>query len=175
MPTAFLPTLGDRFLRRLYRAMVLDPDAVALVADEGGRVTGFAAAVPSVGSFYRRFARRDGIAAAVAAAPHVVRPSVARRVIETARYPGATDRLPEAELLSIAVDGSSRSAGVGSALASAIAERLSAAGVPAFKAVVGADNAGANRFYERNGFQLAGRTTVHEGVASNVWVKTCPS
>ncbi len=34
--------------------------------------------------------------------------------------------------------------------------------------VVGADNADANRFYERIGFALAGSTAVHDGEPSNV-------
>ena len=44
-----------------------------------------------------------------------------------------------------------------------------------FKVVVGADNEGANRFYERMGLRPAERTAVHDGVASNVWVMACPS
>ena len=175
MPTAFLPTLGDRFLRRLYRTMVLDPEAVTLVADDGGRVVGFASGVPSVGAFYRRFARRDGLAAGLAAAPRLIRPSVLRRVIETARYPSSVEGVPDAELLSIAVDDGRRSNGVGKALADGIARELAARGVPAFKVVVGADNEGANRFYERMGFTAAGDIAVHDGVSSNVWVMTCPS
>lgn len=175
MPTAFLPALGDRFLRRLYRAMVLDPEAVTLVADEGGHMVGFAAGVPSVGAFYRRFVRRDGLAAGLAAAPRLVRPSVMSRVFETARYPSSMEGVPDAELLSIAVDDTRRSNGVGNALADGIARGLAARGVPAFKVVVGADNAGANRFYERIGFTFAGEIAVHDGVPSNVWVMTCPS
>ncbi len=175
MPTAFLPTLGDRFLRRLYRAMVLDPEAITLVADDAGRVVGFAAGVPSVGAFYRRFARRDGIVAGMVAAPRLVRPSVWRRVMETARYPSNRDGVPDAELLSIAVVGSRREKGVGRSLANGIARGLSSRGVPAFKVVVGADNEGANRFYERIGFTPAEPLAVHEGVRSNVWVMACPS
>jgi ribosomal protein S18 acetylase RimI-like enzyme len=175
MPTAFLPALGDGFLRRLYRAATRDPDAVALVAEDGGRVVGFAAAAPSVGGFYRRFARHGGLAAALVAAPHLVRPSVLRRAIETARYPADAGALPQAELLSIAVDPARRSNGVGSALTRAIARELAERGVREFKVVVGTDNEGANRFYERQGFRPAGRTSVHEGVASNVWVMACPS
>ncbi len=174
MPTAFLPTLGRGFLVRLYRGLIQDRHAIAMVADDGSRVVGVATAVPSVGAFYRRFAFRRGVVAALAAAPKL-RPTTVRRAIETARYPSTANDLPDAELLSIAVDDSSRSDGVGSALVSAIAERLALAGVRDFKAVVGTDNAGANRFYERNGFVLAGSTAVHEGERSNVWTKRCRS
>ena len=148
---------------------------MAFVADDRGAVVGFAAAVPSVSAFYRRFARRDGLAAGFAAAPQLVRPSVLRRVIETARYPSNMHGLPDAELLSIAVDATRRSNGVGRELADAVARGLGERHVREFKVVVGADNEDANRFYERLGFRSAGRTAVHKDVASNVWVMTCPS
>ena len=175
MPTAFLPTLGEGFLRQLYRAMVADVDAVALVAEDRSRVVGFAAGVTSVGAFYRRFALRRGIAAALVAAPHLVRRSARRRLIETWRYPSSADLLPAAELLSIAVDRSHRSAGVGSHLADAATRGLAEKGIREFKVVVGAGNVEANRLYERLGFRPAGTTAVHRGVSSNVWVQSCPS
>jgi RimJ/RimL family protein N-acetyltransferase len=43
------------------------------------------------------------------------------------------------------------------------------------KVVVAADNAAANRFYERVGFRCAGTTEVHRGHVSNVWVSRCRS
>lgn len=175
LPTAFLPTLGDRFLRRLYGAMTRDADAVALVAEERDRVVGFAAAVPSIATFYRRFVRRQGISSALVAAPHLARPSVVRRLIETARYPTRLDGVPDAELLSIAVDPSCRSRGVGSALARAAARALAEQDVREFKVVVGAENDGANRFYEGLGFRSVGPVALHAGVPSNVWVTACPS
>lgn len=175
MPTAFLPELGGGFLRRLYRAMTNEPDAVAVVAEDRGAVVGFAAAVPSVGAFYRGFVRHEGFAAGLAAAPKLVRPSVLRRAIETARHPARTPGLPDAELLSIAVDAQHRSGGVGRELADAVTAGLADRGVRRFKVVVDVDNEDANRFYERLGYRPAGRTSVHRGAASNVWVMTCPS
>jgi glycosyltransferase involved in cell wall biosynthesis/ribosomal protein S18 acetylase RimI-like enzyme len=179
MPDAFLPTLGQRFLSRLYRALAADPEAVALVADGGGGVVGFAAGVTSVGGFYRRFARGHGPAAALAAAPRLVRPSVARRLLETVRYPaagvGGNGHLPDAELLSIAVAPAFRTGGTGRALADGVLAGLAGRGVDDIKVVVGAANQGANRFYAKVGFQPAGQLTVHQGTPSNVWIRSCRS
>jgi hypothetical protein len=47
-------------------------------------------------------------------------------------------------------------------------------GVGELKVVVGADNDGANRFYERVAVAPARQTTVHDGVASHAWVLACP-
>jgi glycosyltransferase involved in cell wall biosynthesis/ribosomal protein S18 acetylase RimI-like enzyme len=178
MPEAFLPTLGPRFLARLYRALAADPDAVALVAEGVDGVVGFAAGVPSVGGFYRRFARGHGPAAALAAAPRLVRPSVARRLLETVRYPAAGNGngpLPDAELLSIAVAPGWRAGGTGRALADGVLDGLAGRGVDDIKVVVGAANQGANRFYAKVGFREAGQLTVHQGTPSNVWIRSCRS
>jgi glycosyltransferase involved in cell wall biosynthesis/ribosomal protein S18 acetylase RimI-like enzyme len=179
MPEAFLPTLGHRFLTRLYRALATDPEGVALVAEDAGGVVGFAAGVVSVGGFYRRFARHHGAAAAAAAAPRLLRPSVLRRLLETVRYPAQEGNgagpLPDAELLSIAVAPECRSGGTGRALADGVLQGLAERGAGDVKVVVGAANAGANRFYAKVGFQPAGQLHVHQGTTSNVWIRPCRS
>ena len=180
LPDAFLPTLGHRFLTRLYRALVADPQAVALVAETVDGVVGFAAGVASVGGFYRRFARRHGLSAALAAAPRLARPRVLRRLLETVRYPErATGQppspLPDAELLSIAVAPTCRTGGTGRALADGVLQGLAERGAAEIKVVVGAANGGANRFYERVGFRPAGQLSVHQGTPSNVWIRSCHS
>jgi glycosyltransferase involved in cell wall biosynthesis/ribosomal protein S18 acetylase RimI-like enzyme len=179
MPDAFLPTLGPRFLRRLYVALAGDPEAVALVAEGPDGVVGFAAGVVSVGGFYRRFAARHGARAALAAAPRLVRPATAGRLLETVRYPaqaaGAPAGLPDAELLAIAVAPAARTGGTGRALADGVLDGLAARGAGQVKVVVGAANNGANRFYARVGFQPAGHLSVHQGTPSNVWIRSCPS
>jgi glycosyltransferase involved in cell wall biosynthesis/ribosomal protein S18 acetylase RimI-like enzyme len=179
LPDAFLPTLGHRFLTRLYRALVADPQAVALVAETVDGVVGFAAGVASVGGFYRRFARRHGLSAALAAAPRLARPRVLRRLLETVRYPeratGQPAPLPDAELLSIAVAPTCRTGGTGRALADGVLQGLAERGAAEIKVVVGAANRGANRFYERVGFRPAGQLSVHQGTPSNVWIRSCHS
>ena len=193
LPDAFLPTLGEPFLRRLYRALANDPGAVTLVAEDADGVIGFVSGVTSVPDFYRRFAVRHGIAAALAASPALLRRDVWRRVLETASYPvrsraargrprGVATRssdpvatLPDAELLSIAVSPSRRSNGVGRALADGLIEELERRGVAAVKVVVAEDNAPGNALYERVGFSRAGDIAVHDGTTSAVWVARCAS
>ena len=175
LPQAFLPALGDGFLRQLYRGLAADPDAIVLVAESGDSVVGFAAGVPSVHRFYRRFYLRRGLLAAIAAVPALARPGVLRRIRETSRYPARAGSLPEAELLAIAVAPGWRARSVGAELARGVLRALGKRGAGKAKVVVSADNEGANRFYRRLGFREAGLIAVHDGVASNVLVTTCPS
>lgn len=175
LPDAFLPTLGEPFLRRLYRALASDPGAVTMVAETGGQVVGFATGVRSVRTFYRRFCLRHGVSAGLVAIPHLLRPSALRRVYETARYPTTESQLPDSELLSIAVAPGCRSRGVGKELADRMLRGLAELGVGDVKVVVAAANDQGNRFYDRIGFQPLTTIAVHDGTPSNVWIFRCSS
>ena len=175
LPDSFLPSLGDGFLRRVYRALASDSDAVTFVAEQATGVIGFAAGVPSVGAFYRRFYRRHGALAVLAAVPRIFRPGTLRRVRQTAEYPNNARSLPDAELLAIGVTTDHRGTGVGKVLADRVLEGLAKRGVEQVKVLVAGDNERANRFYENLGFRPATRMSLHDGKTSNVLVITCPS
>jgi glycosyltransferase involved in cell wall biosynthesis/ribosomal protein S18 acetylase RimI-like enzyme len=167
---SFLPLLGDPFLRQLYRALAVDRDALSLVAENGAGVVGFATGVLSVKGFYRRFALRRGLPAAVAAAPALARAGVRRRLRETVRYPEQASDLPDAELLAIAVAPGLRSRGVGRALALGVVRGLAARGADQVKVVAAQDNGAATSFYSRLGFTHRRPISVHAGRSSHVWV-----
>jgi glycosyltransferase involved in cell wall biosynthesis/ribosomal protein S18 acetylase RimI-like enzyme len=176
MPTAFLPTLGDRFLRQLYRALASDAQAIALVAEDREGILGFATGVSSVRAFYRRFVLRHGVPVAAAVLPALTRPGTLLRVKETLAYPkGAGAELPDPELLSIAVAPRARARGVGRALVEGVVRGLGEGGAEELKVVVGADNDAANALYESAGFHPHARISVHAGVPSNVWTIRCRS
>lgn len=176
LPDSFLPSLGDRFLRRLYRALSSDEGAVAVVAVNGDdEVVGLAAGVVSVPGFYRRFLRRHGIAAGLAAGPRLLRRDVLRRLRETASYPERAATGPDSELLSIAVAAGHGSRGVGRALAKGVLDGLAERGGEEVRVVVAADNDRANRFYAGLGFRPVGEIAVHDGVPSNLLVIRCRS
>ncbi len=145
------------------------------MAEDRRGILGFAAGVPSVRSFYRRFILRHGAQASAAAIPALARPGTLQRVRESLAYPGTAESLPDPELLSIAVVPGARTRGVGRALVEGVVEGLRERGVDELKVVVGTDNEPANAFYERVGFEHRARIAVHDGVASNVWTLRCRS
>jgi glycosyltransferase involved in cell wall biosynthesis/ribosomal protein S18 acetylase RimI-like enzyme len=176
LPDAFLPKLGGRFMRRLYRALVEDPESVTFVALEGNRIVGFAAGVLSVGRFYRRFLVHHGVAACAVAFPRLLRPSVLIGAYETLRYPSTkTSGGSDAELLSIVVSGRSRKRGLGRALADRVVRRLAALGAPEVRVVVGTQNDEAVRFYERIGFNRVEELAVHSDYPSTLLAISCRS
>lgn len=162
----FLSSLGERFLRRLYRRILRSGGSVLLVADAAGSVTGFVAGSSDVSGLFAEFARRDALAA-VASSPWRVLRSW-RRVLETRRLGGQSARADsgDAELLAIAVDPAWRGRGVGGLLVSGLLAALGDGGVRSVDVVVGSDNDAALSMYTRAGFAPVRRLEIHAGVAS---------
>jgi ribosomal protein S18 acetylase RimI-like enzyme len=170
----FLSRLGPRFLERLYRCVVRDEGSFLLVSEEGGIVNGMIAGSENVPALYKRFLRREGLAAAVVAAPRLVRN--AGSVLETLRYSGSNDdELPSAELLSVAVDRTARGQGFGRRLVEALKEEFTRRGTSTSKVVVGADNEPALKLYRECGYRDAASVQVHRDVNSQVLVWSSPA
>lgn len=165
----FLPRLGPRFLKVLYRALIAWPGAEVRVAEDGESVVAFAAGVTDTGVFYDHFVKRHGVAAVLAALPRLLRPSNARRAWETFRYGGRDDG-PRAELLSMAVTPRARGNGLSVRLGEEVLDGLSGQGADRVRVVVGADNDAALAAYPRLGFADHATAEVHAGEHSNVLV-----
>jgi ribosomal protein S18 acetylase RimI-like enzyme len=165
----FLSALGPRFLSRLYRRIVLSPDAFLLVADDGGRTAGFIAGALDLRALYRRFIVHDGLPAALSSLPLLL--SSWRRVGETLRHgagpaPGPGHEKDGAELLSVAVDPGWRGRHVGRRLVEAFVSELDRRAVPRSQVVVGADNATAIALYRGAGFAPDHTFELHPGTVS---------
>jgi glycosyltransferase involved in cell wall biosynthesis/ribosomal protein S18 acetylase RimI-like enzyme len=165
----FLPRLGTRFLRQIYRALLEFPGSVVYVADDGVGPIGFVAGVTDTGEFYRFFARRHAARAALAAVPRLLRPSNLRRAWETWHYEGGEIDVP-AELLAMAVVGDARGRGIGTELGRRFLDELQARGVDQVKVVVGHTNRRAVGAYRRMGFEEVGTIEVHTGERSTLLV-----
>jgi ribosomal protein S18 acetylase RimI-like enzyme len=163
----FLVTLGPRFLRRLYRRVVLSPRAFAFVVDGPSGVCGYVASALDTGAFYREFAIRDGLIAATMALPRMLR--APRHVWETWRY-GARAEGEEAaaEILALAVAAGERGSGRGAALVAAAITEFGARGVASARVVTATGNIAAVRAYEVAGFHRSGSDEVHRGVSQEV-------
>jgi L-amino acid N-acyltransferase YncA len=174
LPTAFLPLLGERFLRRLFRAQVEAGDAVAVVAERNGQVIGYSTGVVSTSAFRRRFLLRHGIPAALAVVPRLLRPRILRRLLETTTYPEKTKELPEAEWMLVGVRPGT-APGLGTELGKEVLAGLAALGVKEVKGFVACDNRAMNWMVRRMGFEQRGEISIHDGRPSNVYVIQCHS
>lgn len=162
----FLSFLGEPFLTRLYRRITGTPGSFLVVAEAGGTVVGFIAGSADVRGLYRSFLVRDGVAAALSAAPRLVRGW--RRVLETLRHGGGAGAGRGTELLAVAVHPGYEGRGIGARLVAAFLERAVAGGASAAYVVVAASNAGAVGLYRRNGFEADTEFELHAGTRSLV-------
>ncbi|MEN8237779.1 MAG: GNAT family N-acetyltransferase [Actinomycetota bacterium] len=164
--TGFLPSLGHRFMRVLYRSLIDAEGAVVIVADDGHGPVGFVAGVADTSEFYRTFIKRRGVSAALAALPAAMRPSVMKRVWESLNYEGAT--VQGAELLATALLPGARNQGLGTRLGSMFLSQMADMGADAVNVVVSVDNNHAIAAYEKMGFVESGVIEVHAGERSMV-------
>jgi ribosomal protein S18 acetylase RimI-like enzyme len=166
----FLTSLGPAFLRRLYRRVIRSADCFVLVDAPDGAVDGFVAGVADLSKLYRTFLIRDGMVAALGAAPRVVR--AVPRVLETLKYPATTADLPSAEILAVAVASECAGRGIGTALVRAATAEFERRAVTSAKVVTAADNGAAIAMYEAAGYRGAVGLEVHSGRESKVLVWT---
>ncbi|MGI8516972.1 MAG: GNAT family N-acetyltransferase [Acidimicrobiia bacterium] len=164
--TGYLSTLGVGFIDLIYQSLIAWPHAVVLVAEVGSVPVGFVVGVKDTAEFYKHFLRRRGLSAGWAALPRLWRPSQARKAWETLRYndEGAGVETPSAELLAMAVRPEFRGQGLGTDLGVALLKAMEAP----VKVVVGSENLGAIRAYERMGFERFSTIEIHRGVTSAV-------
>ena len=169
----FLATLGVPFLALMYRAIDEAGDSVLLTEEQGEQVVGFVSGGLGMGSIYRRMLRRP-IRLGLSILPSLLRPKRVKRIIEILRYNGgASDDalLPDAELLSIAVDPSVRGTGVAERLYRRLQAHFVQRDIGSFRITVGDSLAPAHRYYQRMGAKATGRVEVHEGEGSVVYVQ----
>ena len=162
----FLSSLGERFLRRLYRRILRTGGSVLIVADDAGTVAGFVAGSRDVAGLFAEFARRDALVAAAGSPWRVLRSW--RRVLETRRLGRDAGRAEsgDGELLAIAVGEAWRGGGVGRRLVDALLAAMGEAGARTVDVVVGSDNDAAVALYRRAGFSPVRSLEVHRGTPS---------
>lgn len=166
----FLPTLGPRFLGRLYRRIALDRDSFLMVAEKDGEILAMASCTENLGHLYRVFILRDGVIAAASALLPILRSLP--RVFETLKYPSqggselAKTPLPEAEVLAVAVREGSSGLGVGRQIMVAVIAEFTRRGIESFKVITSSDNAASLALYRSTGFRDTAALEIHEGTDS---------
>ena len=185
LPGGFFVALGQRFLRCYHRTFLTSPAGGAILAESEGVTVGFIVGTIDEATHYRHVVRRDrwslGARGLLAL---ITKPRLALRFVRTRalRYGRGLVRLSRrpAELPSevtplltcgvlshMAVEPSSRGAGIGATLLSAFEETACALGARTVRLSTATDNTAAQSFYERAGWQ---RSDVRSDVDGHSWV-----
>jgi ribosomal protein S18 acetylase RimI-like enzyme len=168
----FLTELGEPFLTLLYRAIDEDASAVLITRSEEDRIVGFVSGGSGLGPLYRRLLRR-GPSVAWSLLPTMLSPRKLRKIAELLWHSREekADRLPQAELMSIAVSPDLRRSGCAAGLYRELCQHFRRHGVGEFKIVVGDALGPAQSFYRKMGAEPVSQITVHGDATSTVFVQ----
>lgn len=159
----FLPSLGTNFLRVFYKGALDQEVGFGFVHVKDGEPGGFVFGSADTRALFKRVMLTRMLALGLAAAPAILRrPLLLRNAAETFRYPGKEGQSPHrAELVVIGIDTQLRGQGVGQSLVGELNRAFRQRGVQAYKVTVLQSNQGANRFYQRLGFQFSFEFTLY--------------
>ncbi|SDS76517.1 GNAT family N-acetyltransferase [Actinoplanes derwentensis] len=173
VPNGFLSSLGEPVLRMLYRHLAGSPHAVLFLAESvpSGEPLGYIAGSVDTSALFREFVRQAWPVAVPLVLPRLLRPARVFRLLETFAYPSSADPgLPAAEIVNFVVVPSLRGRGVAARLFEHLMDWFAGQNVDSVKVVAGERQVRAIGFYEKSGAVLAGRTEVHRGTASRIYV-----
>jgi ribosomal protein S18 acetylase RimI-like enzyme len=169
IPRGLLSGMGPGFVAAFYRTLVTSDVGFAFLAETGGHPVGYATAVVHWRRFFQVFVRRNWGLAASVVLRRVFDIRRWRRLVETTRYATAA-RLPDAELVSIALRPEARGTGAADALVRHVLQEFARRGIREVRVTTAASNAAAARVYERTGFHLLGDEEIHQGETARVYV-----
>jgi GNAT superfamily N-acetyltransferase len=158
-PDFFLTSLGERFLRRFYTAVLRDASALSFVGFVDGSIAGFVVGTVQPPQFFRKLLLQQGIGFCIDALGAFVRRPlfVGRRLCRGLTYRGETPQLHGncALISSIAVLPAASGTGVATALLNSFCDAARSRGATGVYLLTDRDdNPVANRFYLKAGFKL---------------------
>jgi ribosomal protein S18 acetylase RimI-like enzyme len=157
-PGTFLSSLGPGVLTAIYRTLPRTRAGFGFAAvAEDDALLGFISATTGVGTLFAEIGTTGlGTLLPPLMGQLVRHPALIWRSMQTVAYPllvgGSQTGTSPAELLSIMVEPSQRSQGVGAHLLQALVDACHARKIPLLDVTVDATNQGAQRFYMRHGF-----------------------
>jgi ribosomal protein S18 acetylase RimI-like enzyme len=173
--SGFLSRRASHLLEDIYRAMTRSDNGFAYVAvRRDGRVVGFISGCLNTPKFYKTFLRSQGARMVFKCLPMIFNWETVKRLGETALYPFRRrpfdSTLPQAELLSMAVDGAHQGRGVGAELFQGLVAEFRKRNCRAFRVIVGAQMEQAKRFYQKMGCRLVREVEIHGRDVSHLLV-----
>ena len=178
-PGFFLTFLGTEFLRVLYTKTLALPEAIAFVAGNNGTgLVGFVIGVTSQTSFYRTLLQKYWTDfARVSMGPALRHPRIVPRLVRALRRPQETQRATaDCLLMSIAVRPEIQGHQIGMQLVHAFLAEAQRRGVRVVSLTTDRDeNERANRFYQRQGFDVARSYVTSEGRWMNEYLIDLPT
>jgi len=163
-----LSRLGEGVVSAFYAALIRSPVGFVFVAEQNGQLVGFASGVTRWRRFYQEFLLHYPLSTLTVLAASV-RQGLWRHLLKTSRYVTASS-LPPAEVVSIALNPSTRGTGLGVELMRSVLGEFSARGVNTIRVTFAKRNVPATILYEQLGFQFHSQVEIHAEQPSVVYV-----
>ncbi len=165
----FMHSLGRKFVRLLYQAVIESDKAFGFVAVRDGKVLGFISCAENTGAVSKVVLRRNLFKLLWAYLPKMLRLKNIKNSIETLLYSVRRGNdLPSAELLAIVVAQEARGLGLGKKLVETSCNEFRRRGIGVFKTMVD-ELFLSNDFYKHIGFKPVGKYC-HHGDMHNTYV-----
>ena len=170
--TGFINKFGLKFLSLLYKYIDESEDSFLITKEENGRIIGFVSGAEDTGRLFSEFKKNYFLRVLFPVIIAIIKkPTLIKGIFETLSYEKEVPNLPNAELISVAVDEEHLGKGVSSDLMKAFFDEMKKRGIEKVKVTVGADNVRANEYYKRWGFVKVAVFQLHKGIDSNIYVK----
>lgn len=174
----FLVRLGTGFLKSLYSFLIRNE--IVLVERVDNELLGFVSGSIRPDGMMVKFLILCPVCLFKIAFKSLRNPTLFRSILETYKVPEksksvrldeAEIKLPDTELLSVAVHPDFQQMQTGTRLVQAFEQRLSGLGVRKYKAIAVESMTDANRFLVKTGFDLVSKVSIHNGILSNIYIK----
>jgi ribosomal protein S18 acetylase RimI-like enzyme len=167
----FISSLGIDIVTSLYKAIARNKNSFGFVAVDENKVLGFVVFTNNIKSLYLSVILKSGLHLMLLFARKALSVQRIKNALETLFYPSRTGKmkLPEAELLSIAIVPEERGQGLASQLIKKGFQCCRKKGIDEVKVLIGAANEPGNKLYLKSGFELVGQIVNH-GIVSNIYV-----
>lgn len=172
---SFLASLGPRFLAMLYEAIDKDKSSVLIVKEVDGDIIGFVSGTASLRPIYKSLLLHP-FSLFMSLIRHVLSLPKLFKIFEIlllSKNNPVLAKLPNHELLTIAIDPKYQGQGHAEDLFNSLCEYFKKVNVKSFKVIVGADLSRAHAFYLKMGCNEIGEVEVHKGNNSLVYIQKC--
>jgi len=171
--SGFISSLGDKFLITLYDYISKSNKSFCIVAKENENIIGFVSGTQNLSELYKGFLKENFFKAFLVLLPQIFKPKMLFKIIETLIYPKKKNiipNIPDAELLSIAVNEAFQGKGRASLIFNALVEEFKKQKINSFKIIVGSNLNRASKFYEKIGCKKTTEIEIHKGEKSYIYV-----
>jgi len=172
---SFLKTLGLTFLQVMYKSIDEAKESTLIVHKVDGETVGFVTGTTDMREVFKIMVFRHPVKLFLSLLPSVFSFKKIKKIFEIIFYEKKVIKcsieLPEAELLSIAVDKNFRGKKIADKLYEDLCQHFMNKNIDSFKIIVGSELIPAQKFYEKMGAERVGEIEVHKGEKSYIYLQ----